>query len=166
MRPGASRRGFSLVELAIVVAIMGVIAAIAVPRVSRAVEDSRINAKITDIVTVQKAIDLYMVEHGGLSPAHNSDGSTISSSAVFWQRLSEKSNEDGTVNASGLYGPYLRTHPTNSSNGLDTVRIDGMAAGANTHGWHFDTTETLFLPDDSAESVSIAKDVLKQAASL
>jgi len=155
-----------MVELAIVVAIMAVIAAIAVPRVSRAVEDSREKAKLTDVVTVQKAIDMYMAEHGDLSPAENPDGSKISGSDAFWQRLIEKTDADGTASAAGLYGPYLRRQPTNLSNGLDTVRIDGLAAGANTHGWHFDTGDELFLPDDSAESVSIAKDVLKQAVSL
>lgn len=57
-------RGFSLVEIAIVVMIIGVISAIAVPRLSRGSEGARINAFIAELNTFANGIDCYVIEHG------------------------------------------------------------------------------------------------------
>lgn len=155
-------RAFSMIELAIVIAIIGVIGAIAIPRMSRAVSGARENAMITDVVRTQKAIDHYMIEHEGRTPAHNPNWLKTSSSPLFWQRLTAKTDADGTVNASGLYGPYLRNVPFNVESQSDVVRIDGADAGTGGAGWHFDTVTSIFLPDDSEESADRAIDILDQ----
>ena len=59
------RRAFSLVELVIVVVIMGIIAAIAVPRMSNSAENAAKNAVIGNQAALQTAIDLYTAEHEG-----------------------------------------------------------------------------------------------------
>ena len=47
-----------------------------------------------------------------------------------------------------LFGPYLRDIPANPFNGRRRIRIDGALAGANTHGWRFDSTTRVIEPDD------------------
>jgi nitrite reductase/ring-hydroxylating ferredoxin subunit len=42
--------------------------------------------------------------------------------------------------------------PANPFNNLDTVRVGGAAAGANTHGWRFDPASGQFQADDNIDA--------------
>lgn len=53
------RSAFSLIELVIVVVIMGIVAAIAVPRLSSAADNAASNAVTHDLGALQRAIELY-----------------------------------------------------------------------------------------------------------
>jgi prepilin-type N-terminal cleavage/methylation domain-containing protein len=137
-------RAFSIIELVIVVAILGVISAIAMPRLSRAGDASRESSLIANMAILQSAIDRYTAEHGGLSPGHSAPGSVDPSGAAFRSRLEGVTLDNGTPGAGGIFGPYLRQVPANPLNGLRTVRVGGAAAGAGTHGWRFDpVTESI-----------------------
>lgn len=61
----------------------------------------------------------------------------VADSKTFALRLVGRTDADGTLNPSGLFGPYLHSIPSNKVNGLATIRIDGAAVGANTHGWRY-----------------------------
>lgn len=134
--------GFSLVELVIVVVIIGIIGAIAIPRMSSAADSAARNAVIGDQSALQRAIDLYCVEHEGVLP-HVGAGVI----KTLYLRMVRPTDLDGTVNASGIYGPYINGLPQNKINGLATWRRNGAAAGANTHGWRYDTTTGQIEPD-------------------
>ncbi len=148
-------RAFSMVELIIVVAIIGVISAIAVPRVTRAAARSRVASVKADLRTVTEAIFRYSAEHPGRSPAHDKNGLIDTSGTDFSRRLTQNTTEFGDSGAGAIFGPYLASIPTNPFNDLATVRIDGPAAGAGTHGWRFDTTTWEFLADDSPATALI-----------
>lgn len=148
MARAARCRAFSLIELVIVVVIMGIIGAIAIPRMGQRVARSRVTALVTTTLRVQEAIDRYTAEHEGRDPAHDQVGSLNLSGLLFIKHLTRHSTILGNLDINGIYGPYITRWPLNTANGLRTVRIDGAAAGANTHGWHYAVDQQLFLPDD------------------
>ena len=146
----ARPRGFSLVELVVVVVIIGIIAAIAVPRMSSAAARSKFGALRANLATLNRAVDLYTIEHGGLHPAQDKTGALTDGDQVIVHLL-EKTDEFGSP--ASIFGPYLLRMPLNPFNGLATVRVDGAPAGAGTHGWRFNSARRVFVSDGTADAV-------------
>lgn len=59
-----SRRGFSLMELLAVVTILGIIAAIIVPRVSVSTSNARTQVDAHNRATINAAVERYFIEEG------------------------------------------------------------------------------------------------------
>jgi general secretion pathway protein G len=57
-------KGFTLIELLIVVAIVGIVAAIALPNLLVALQKSKQKSTMADISSICKAVESYMVDHG------------------------------------------------------------------------------------------------------
>lgn len=54
--------GFTLIELLIVIAILAVLAAIAIPLVANRINDARISADMANVKALQGAVDLYYLD--------------------------------------------------------------------------------------------------------
>ncbi|MBT3201553.1 MAG: type II secretion system protein [Phycisphaerales bacterium] len=122
------RRGFSLLELVIVIVIMGIVAAVAIPRMSRGSAGASDSALSSNLSAMRSAIDLYASEHGGTYPA----------AATFSDQMTLYTSSTGATNATKtatyLYGPYLRKIPplpVGAEKGSSTV----AAAAAAGVGW-------------------------------
>jgi general secretion pathway protein G len=66
-RTAASRsraRGFTLIELMVVVTILGILAALIVPRVVGRTDDARVAAARQDIAQLMQALKLYRLDNG------------------------------------------------------------------------------------------------------
>ena len=59
------RRGFTLVELLVVVLILSALAFIAVPRISQSATNAKINACKTNVDLLNSQIELYYSQTGG-----------------------------------------------------------------------------------------------------
>ena len=57
-------KGFTLIELLVVVLIIGILAAVAMPQYKMVVEKSRAMEAISIMNSIQKALDLYILENG------------------------------------------------------------------------------------------------------
>ncbi|OAT79869.1 prepilin-type N-terminal cleavage/methylation domain-containing protein [Desulfotomaculum copahuensis] len=63
-----SEQGFTLVELMVVVIILGVLAAIAVPQFTKNAETAREKAAVSSLQNMKSAIDVWIAQNGGQVP--------------------------------------------------------------------------------------------------
>lgn len=127
---------------------MGVVAAIAVPRLGLAAERAAYGTLRSNEHAFQLAVDLYAAEHQGRNPAQNSDRSPLNNEGVFLARLLGRSDIDGVPRAAGLFGPYLRRLPVNPYSTCGGVRFDGAPPGQDC-AWRIDSASGLVKSDHS-----------------
>jgi len=147
------RAGFSLVELVIVIVILGIIAAIAIPRISSGSKNAGESALRANLATLRSAVDWYYGEHKNNFPGAKSDGANAANTEkAFVNQLILYSDVDGGVStakdAAHPCGPYLRgSFPTlpvglNASKATVTVVPDATpltATPGDGTGWKYST---------------------------
>ena len=103
-----NKKGFSLVELVIVIAIMGVLAAVAISMFTGMIQRSRRQADNTRAQQIQKAIVTYMAEVGDMNLSQmTSDGAgepEVDEILAWLQKQHEVTFTDGSKD---YVGPYL-----------------------------------------------------------
>jgi general secretion pathway protein G len=152
-------KGFTLVEILIVVVILGILAAIVIPQFTGASTEAKEAALTSDLQAVRSQIELYKIQHNGdILPGEIvlSDGSITPATAVsFAEAMTSKTDKNGVVGvdppSTYRFGPYMRKLPENPfstslavtladvSEEASSVELDGTA-GDNSHGWNVITT--------------------------
>jgi len=64
IKPALAQRGFTLIEMMVVIAIIGVLAALIVPKIMSRPDEARRVAAKQDIATVMQALQLYRLDNG------------------------------------------------------------------------------------------------------
>ncbi len=119
-----STRGFTLVEILIVVIILGILAAIVIPQFTNASQDARKSSLTSQLQTLRSQIELYKLQHGD----------TLPDLTTNWDPLVKTSTYGGKT-----FGPYMQAAPTNPMNSnTGVVNGDGSAASSTVTGFIFD----------------------------
>lgn len=161
------KRGFTLVELLIVVIILAILAAIIIPQFTGATDDAAQAAYDTNIANIRAAIDLYRQQHSDYPGAVASSGATCVNGAAVAGAVGEAAfiaQLRNYTNAAGLactgtdpdqfkYGPYLKDDlPDNplGTNNTVTIVTDGVLGltSGGTGGWRFDAVTGEFIGDE------------------
>jgi general secretion pathway protein G len=122
-------KGFTLVEILIVVVILGILAAIVIPQFTNASETAKASSLVSQLQTIRSQIELYQVQHNGTYPTL---ASLQTGDPDQWTQLTTKTDVDGAAGSD--FGPYLQKAPTNPfTNGPDV-------AATATADWVYDAS--------------------------
>jgi general secretion pathway protein G len=148
-----AKRGFTLVEILIVVVILGILAAIVIPQFTQASTEAKTNSLCSDLQTLRSQIELYKVQHND----------TVPTAADFNDVMMYCTDIDGNINGAGTkvrdttyeFGPYLERIPENpftNSSGVGAV-VNKAAAGGGTNGWDYvEATGEIYAGDTAAHA--------------
>jgi len=148
MKIEKQKQGFTVMEIFIVIIILGIIAAIVVPKFSQASSESRLEGLVSDLQTVRSQIELYKIQHKDLLPGQFANGGTVDEYS-FKVAL--------TVKGSDGMGPYLKKLPKNyylpNAKHRDSITCvnDPKASptGKDRTGWWFNVATGEFRANDS-----------------
>ncbi|HEV7300381.1 MAG TPA: prepilin-type N-terminal cleavage/methylation domain-containing protein [Tepidisphaeraceae bacterium] len=130
------RRGFTLVEILIVVIILGILAAIVIPQFTNASQDARKSNMASQLQTLRSQIELFKLQHRDSPPP-------LASSDEFWSFMTQYSTDDitdapdnvaGTA-AAPKFGPYMQQPAVNPLTNSSTVA--NQSAATATDGWAY-----------------------------
>jgi type II secretory pathway pseudopilin PulG len=155
-----------MVELVIVLVIIAIIAAIAVPRLASSATGSSERALAANLNALRRAIDAYAAEHVRAFPAVNEDGAggSQNSPEAFVSQLTAYSDVHGKTSATKtgefILGPYLRAIPelpVGGNRGHTEVLIDASNSPplvqATAAGWVYNpTTGEIIANSDDANA--------------
>jgi len=149
-------KGFTLVEILIVVVILGILAAIVIPQFTEASTEAKLSSLCTDLQTLRSQIELYKIQHNDNPPDF----------ANFVAQMTTYSDISGATNAAKTpvfcYGPYMQKVPVNQfNNKLDATGIHGLLDSTGTVGddvgsWEYDETVGSIYPDDAYDQDGVA----------
>jgi general secretion pathway protein G len=157
-----AKRGFTLVEILIVVVILGILAAIVVPQFTQASTEAKYNSLCSNLQSIRSQIELYKVQHNDVPPGNTvaADGTVTAAIAEFDDQMTETSTILGIASgtkerdtaAGEIYGPYLERVPDNPFNNENGV---AAAAGAGV-GWTYDVTTGEIAAADGGTTNGVA----------
>ena len=128
---GRKARGFTLVEILIVVVILGILAAIVIPQFSNASNEAAVSSTQSQLQTLRSQIELYRVRNLGEWP--------ISADSLTWDNLLDPADDDQE--------PYIQSAPINPFTGQSGIVAgeDHTAGNPETDGWVWNDDEHMLF---------------------
>lgn len=148
------RRGFTLVEILIVLVILGILAAIVVPQFSNASHQARENTLKDTLRYLRTQVSVYKAQHLDVAPG--------AGSSDFVLQMTMATDGDGNTNALNTtvfkFGPYLLRMPANPLNNLDTIKLsssnDLTTEVDDTTGWIYNPTSQAIIVNQSGSDTN------------
>ena len=126
-------RGFTLVEILIVVVILGILAAIVIPQFTSASETAKASSLTAQLQTIRSQLELYQVQHNGDYPEAGVRAAAGADAGSDWSALTETTDVDGDTTGTD-FGPYLQQPPVNS---FFSGATNTAVAADNTSAWQY-----------------------------
>ena len=124
-------KGFTLIELMVVVAVIGVLAALLVPQVSKLVDKARVAKTASELISIRNAMDMYLADVGSYPPAVQDFGRPWGADVGLVERGAVVS-----THLSAWNGPYLKDWPTKTAwGGIVGCGAQGAYYVHNPIGW-------------------------------
>jgi type IV pilus assembly protein PilA len=102
-------KGFTLIELLIVVAILGILAAVIIPNVATFMNTGKLNAARTEVENVKTAALAYFADHSADAPLVNGGWPSNQGSIAAYVSATPKGtytwSDNGTITG-GAYAPF------------------------------------------------------------
>ncbi len=170
-----TNRGFTLVELLIVVIILAILAAIVVPQFASSTDDAKVAALDSTLSNIRSAIDLYYQQHSDYPGAKTAVPSACTGQAgagtaadatergkAFMEQLSMFTDTAGGAcsikDAAFKFGPYLKkntlpNNPITNNAALVVVNAGNLVMpGDNVNlGWKYDVLVGKFIANDTTD---------------
>jgi general secretion pathway protein G len=146
-------RGFTLIEVLIVVVIMAVLAAVIIPQFSSSTQDAKDSALRFNSHTMRSQIELYKLHHLGKYPDQIGDATT-----GYLPQLTKATDINGNIGAAGAaypYGPYIEgdvpPNPFDGKNVVTQVDLGGQkptGVSGTAGGWQYDPNTGAIWPNN------------------
>lgn len=136
--PGRSR-GFTLVEIMVVVVIIGIMAALVVPKLMGRTDDARITAAKSDIATLMNSLNLYKLDNSRFPTTEQGLQALVSKpttgpAANGWKGYIDKLPKDPWGNPYQYLSPGIRAEVEVFSYGADG-QPGGTGTDADIGSW-------------------------------
>jgi type IV pilus assembly protein PilA len=132
-----AQAGFTLIELMIVVAIIGILAAVAIPAYSDYTAKAKIANALSSVDSLKTAVAVCAQEAGGVLTTCNTAGAL--SGATF---TTTKEVASATVTGDGVIAATLATGLGSGIDGLIITFTPALTAGGTAMTWNNTTTVT------------------------
>lgn len=134
-------RGFTLVEILIVVVILGILAAIVVPQFTSASQEAVKGALSSQLQTINSQVELYRVQNNGILP-NNDAGNALANPprAADPMLVAGQSNGWGVL----VSADYLKDEPRNGftrSTNVTAAWDGGPVTDGTAAGWAYNTLD-------------------------
>ncbi|MBA7691409.1 hypothetical protein ES703_99952 [subsurface metagenome] len=160
------KKAFTLVEILIVVALLGILAAIALPALKGNIRQAKEAAAKENLRVLRNAIELYAAQHNDFPPGYKNGTPDLLQTTVIRQ-LCWATTIEGVYAPLGTagypLGPYLSAIPANPFNNKNTIRVLGAATqfpdpptNTGTFGWIYKpSTKTIKLNYHGTDSEGV-----------
>ncbi len=144
VRTSHALRGFTLVELLIVVLILGILATFVIPQFTSATQQARSNTLKDELRYLRTQVMVFKAQHQDVPPGYPGGNPTGTPTAQsFADQMTRHSDlncyTSSVADSVFIYGPYLSQMPVNPVNGLNTFLLVGnnqaLPAADGTTGW-------------------------------
>jgi general secretion pathway protein G len=133
------QKGFTLIELVVVVMILGILAAVAAPKLLNTSSTAADNGLKQTLGVVRDAIERYAAEHGGALPGEAGTDADLKADLTTYLR-----------------GGFPKCPVAGGNNTVKITTTAGTISGAAspTESWHYNSADGQFICNSSAFSKS------------